>query len=68
MIDIKDRRVKNNLNFVLWDACLGCTLDRENISIDACIYNVDIDITPDFRDQTISRKEDQRWVDFWWEK
>tara|TARA_Y100001973_G_C5205294_1_gene341057 strand:- start:4544 stop:5014 length:471 start_codon:yes stop_codon:yes gene_type:complete len=66
--DIIDSGETINSILADWDANVGGTLDRENISIATCIYNMDLEITPDFWDQAISRKEDQRWVDFWWEK
>lgn len=40
---------------------------KESLSI-ACLYlNTDQDIMPDFFHKTISRKEDERWINFWWE-
>tara|TARA_R110000823_G_C15699761_1_gene476343 strand:+ start:156 stop:629 length:474 start_codon:yes stop_codon:yes gene_type:complete len=40
---------------------------KENISI-ACLYlNTDQETMPDFFHKTISRSEDERWIDFWWE-
>lgn len=40
---------------------------KENLSI-ACLYlNTDQDIMPDFFHKTISRNEDERWINFWWE-
>ena len=51
-----------------WKDVVDDTLDMENLSIATLMYNTDLDMVPDFWHKTISRKEDQRWVDFWWEK
>lgn len=50
-----------------WEASTG-TLDRECISIATCWLNVAQDVMPDFWHKTINRDEDQRYVNFWWEK
>ena len=40
---------------------------KDSLSI-ACLYlNTDQDVMPDFFHKTISRKEDERWINFWWE-
>ena len=39
----------------------------ENLSIACLILNTDQETLPDFFHKTIDRKEDERWVKFWWE-
>ena len=40
---------------------------EQNLSIACLILNTDQETMPDFFHKTIDRKEEKRWVKFWWE-
>lgn len=43
-------------------------LNKKNISIATCWYNISQDIMPDFWHMTIDRNTNKEWINFWWEK